>query len=236
MVRSPRRPGEGLRKRQVRNTECAIYEHNFKANGNWLNWLTCLRGIEDSCPACEELGENNRYYVGYYSVVDTSKWTDKRGNEHQFEMQLLPAKLGSLKKFRRKKQDRIDAGGTGLAGCLFRCTRDTDKEPSIGGEFEFIREVDMEKLFDLALYKGKKISELFDKAEANPDALKVLQKIFKVDLTDDGKPVRKIGPFNYVEVLHPLSMKDQKAALSGASTGDSGSSSGGASADESVPF
>jgi len=211
----------------------AIYEHNWKANGSWKNWATCLRGIEDSCPGCEVLGENNRYYVGIYTVVDTSEWTDRRGNSHQFEINLLPAKLKTLKKFRRKNAERIEAGGTGLAGCLYRLARDSKEDSSVGGEAEYVRDVDMAKLFQLALYKGKKLSELMDKADQSEDSLKILQRLFQVEVVD-GKIERKLVPINYEQQLHPLTIKDFKEVLGGAEKDDD--KGGGARADDKVPF
>lgn len=220
----------------VDNEPVTIYEHNWKANGSWKNWATCLRGIEDECPGCSELGETNRYYVGIYTVIDISEWTDRRGNKHQFEINLLPAKLKSLKKFRRKAAERIEAGGTGVAGCLYRLARDGKEDPSIGGEAEFVREVDMDKLFPLALYKGKKLSELYDKAETSEDSLKIAKKLFQLEMDGD-KVVRKLVPLNYFDQLHPLAVKDFKEMLRGASTdNDSGGSGGGAKADDKTPF
>ena len=221
----------------VDNEPVQIYEHNWKANGSWKNWATCLRGIEDECPGCDVLGENNRYFVGIYTVVDTSEWTDRRGNKHQFEINLLPAKLKSLKKFRRKSGERIEAGGTGLAGCLYRLARDSKDDPSIGGEAEFVREVEMDKLFQLALYKGKKLSELMDKAEASEDSLKILQRLFQLEMEGESI-VRKLVPMNYMEQLHPLSIKDFRIAVGAAEREDgaSGGNGGGAKADEKVPF
>lgn len=215
----------------------ALYEHNWKANGSWKNWATCVRGIEDSCPGCEVLGENNRYYVGIYTVVDTSEWTDRRGNKHQFEINLLPAKLKSLKKFRRKSAERIEAGGTGLAGCLYRLARDSKDDASIGGEAEFVREVDMDKLFQLALYKGKKLSEMMDKAEQSADSLKILQRLFQLQM-DGESIVRKLVPINYEQQLHPLTVKAFREIVGGAEKDDGGSRGGGngSRADEKVPF
>jgi len=210
----------------------AIYEHNAKINNSWKNWFTCLQGIEDTCPACEILGAQSRYYIGYFTVVDASKWTDKKGNDHQFELNLLPAKIKSFKKFRRKNQERIDAGGTGLAGCLYRLARDSSDDPSIGSEAEFVRETDLVKLFPLVLYKGKKLSELFDKAEASGDALTALKRLFQLEFDDQNKLLRQLVPFNYMEVLKPLPQKDMRLALQGAAA----PGSDGAVADDKVPF
>lgn len=222
-----------------------LYEHGLRINGQWKgNQFTCLKGIDDGgCPICEEAGENTRYYVGMFTVVDTSAWTDRRGNKHQFEITLLPCKFKSLKKFRRKAQERVDSGGTGLAGCMYRLARDGKEDPQIGSEAEFVREVDLQKLFALALFKGKKLSELMDKADVDPGALAVLQKLFAIRLGDDGKVVRELVPFNYFEQLQPLSRKQLQEAIRGFDRdvdkdrgGDGGSGGGEAKADSSVPF
>jgi len=212
-----------------------LYEHNPKMNGSWKNWMTCLKDIEDPCPACEIFGEKTRYYVGFQTVVDITKWVDKKGNAHQFEVSLFAGKFGTLKKLRRKKDDCV-TDGRSMAGGLYRSARDGDKEPSVGGEFEFIRAADTAKLFDLAVYRGKKLSELFDKAEQNAQSMEALKNTFQVEFDAENKLIRKIVPFNYMQILHPKPRKELAAILKGAKTGDDeqgGKTDGG---EDDVPF
>lgn len=225
-----------------------FYEHNPKMNGHWRNWITCVKGMADSAPCCDEIGEKTRYYVGYFTVVDCSKWTDKKGNTYQYEVKFLPAKLKTLKKFKRKKEDRIQAGGSGLIGCLYKAHREDDKSPSIGDEFEFQREVDLAKLFQVANYKGKKLPELFAKAAEDPSSLEKLKKVFNVKVDKDGKLPAIIPTFNYLAQLAPKSVKDLKELLQDSveSPDDEPTSFGGkggggdkakaSGADENVPF
>lgn len=220
----------------------SLYEHNPKLNGNWRNWLTCLKDVNEAgCPACEILGEKTRYLAGYYTVVDVSKWTDKKGNVHQFEIVFFPAKYNTVKKLQRKKADAIEAGRT-LATSLYRASRDGDKEPAVGSEFEFIRVADMDRLFEVALYRGKKISELYDKADADPAAMEALKRVFQLQMDGEGKIVRKLFPFNYFELLHPRSRKEMEVMVRGAKgngdedRGGSSSEGMGSSGDEDVPF
>lgn len=221
-----------------------IYEHNPKIDGSFRNWITCVKGIYDEAICCDEMGEKTRYYVGYYTVVDCSKWTDKKGNTYQYEVKFLPAKLKTLKKFKRKKEDRIAAGAGGLAGCLYKATREDEKSPNVGDEFEFTRTVDMEKLFQVANYKGKKLSDLFAKASDQPNQDR-LRKIFNIKVGADGKVVNEIPAFSYMDLLRPKSMKDLKEALKnveekdpspGGSNTPSTKSSGPSGADNDVPF
>lgn len=215
-----------------------FHEHNPKINGDWKNWMTCLQNIsDDGVPCCEILGAKTRYYVGYFTVVDLSKWTDKKGNVHQYEIKLLPAKLKTLKKLQRKKQDK----GT-LIGAMYKVTRETDQSPACGDDFEYLREADLSKLFDLVNYKGKKLAEHFAKADSDPVVQHMLKQTFNLRLGDDNKVLPKISPFNYYSLFEPKSAKEVRSMLHGAKIeswddDDKGAKPGaGTGADEEVPF
>jgi hypothetical protein len=219
-----------------------IHEHNPKMNGEWKNWFTCLKPVyPDDIACCEILGKNYpAYYVGFYTVIDCSEWTDKKGNKYQYEVKLFPAKLKTLKRFQLRRQEKGP-----FAGKLFSVMRVDKESPSCGDEFEVVREVDMAKLFTLANYKGKKIAEWFSKG-VDEETIKGLQNIWKCEVVE-GKLVPKLVPFNYFKLLHPLPPKDMRAVLNGSQIekreddfggggGGSAPSGGKGSADESVPF
>lgn len=222
----------------VDDTPFCFYEHNPKIDGSWKNWITCLKDVSDGeVPCCEILGQNSRYYVGYLTVVDMSKWTDKKGNVHQYEVKLLPAKLKTLKKFKRKKEERGS-----LVGCIYRATREDDKSANVGDEFEFVKEADLAKVFDVANYKGTKLAEMYAKAMESPEQMNILQKIFTVPVVD-GKILPKVPMFNYFNIFEPKSPRDCRTALAGATMdrddapGGGGAAAGGSSgADEDIPF
>jgi hypothetical protein len=209
-------------------------------NGSWQNWMTCLQGVLDkgeSIPCCEILGIKTRYYVGYYTVVDCSEYVDKKGNKHQFELKLLGAKLDSIKRLKKIKENH-----GALVGKIFRLSRVGAKAPSIGDMCDFKRNVgDPGKLFPLVNYKGKKLTELWEKAASNPDSLKALMRTFQIAVGSDGNPIPKLVPFNYMEILKPMEASDMRALLRGSKI-ESGDGSGGgggygeAKADEEVPF
>ena len=223
-----------------------LYEHNPKINGNWQTFLTCLKDVDDPCPVCESFGEKTRYYVGIFTVVDTSKWIDKKGNEHQFELNMAAAKFGSMKKLRRKKED-AETDGKSFVGGLYRASRDTDKEPAIGAEFEYVRAADMDRLFDVAQYRGKPLKDLYTKAEADPEAMERLKDLFQVEFDENGKLIRNLVPFNYFKILHPKprkelvslvrgSSRDDDDDRSGGGSGGGGGGGGGGFSDADVPF
>lgn len=235
------KPGTSTELLFIDDEPSSMYEHNWKADGSWKNWLTCLsQGDFGEIPCCELLGANSKYYVGFFTVVDLSKWTDKKGNVHQYEVKLLPAKLKTQKKLQRKKEELGK-----LSGNIIKCFRETDDSASVGDEFTFVKTVeDMSKVFSVANYKGAKLGEMYGKAAENPDELNRLMKTFRVQLDDAGKPKPVVVPFNYASVFEMKDPKTVRTLLAGASKGEldgggssstSTSSSSGGSAED-IPF
>ena len=221
----------------------AFREHNYKKDGDWKNWLTCAAPLMDAgevAPCCAALGADSAYLVSMLTIVDCDKWTDKKGNTRQYELKAYPAKFKTAQKLERKHGD-LAKEGKALSGRLYRVTRETDKSPSVGDDFEYVRDVDMEKLFSLVTYKGKKLAELFAQAESDEALFAKLARTFQVMKGPDGKIPRKLVPFNYQKLYWPKTPAEIKAILTGYKKPDdddrdsksSGSSKG---ADEEVPF
>jgi hypothetical protein len=210
-----------------------IYEHNPKMNGSFKNWMTCLRGVEDEAPCCEILGVKTRYFAGYYTVIDCSQYTDKKGVTHQYEIKFLLAKAKTLKKLKMKKESKGS-----LAGSIYNATRFDQKSPTCGDDFEFVKQVDLEKVFPHVSFRGKKLVDLWAKAQ-DAEGLARLNKAFTVQTGESGL-VAKVVPFNYMELLKPSSVKDLRTLLKGAkieSWDDAGPAAGvKTGADEEVPF
>jgi hypothetical protein len=217
----------------------AIHEHNPKIDGNYRNWLTCLQGVYDEVVCCQILGPKSRYYVGYLTFVDCSKWTDQRGNTHQYEMRLAPLKMKSLKRFKRKKEDKGS-----LIATYWRFTREDNSSPQVGDDWEFKRDIDMEKIFSVACYRGKKLSELWDEAEGSPEAMERVKRLFQIEPDGDGKLSRTTLPvFNYFRLLEPKPPKDVRIILGAVQADDddrsrtsSNKTPAGAMKEEEVPF
>ncbi len=187
-----------------------IHEHNPNMNGSWRNWITCIKDFNPDNPVCcQVLGHDTRYYVGYFTVVDLTEWKDTKGNIHKNEIKLLGAKLKTLKLLQAKKEGKEGR----LAGRLYRVMRTDKQSPSCGNDFEYTRDVDMSKLFGVAEYKGKRISDLF--RPDKPEDLDRLKKTFKVKVSGD-KIEQKLVPFDYYSVLQPKAPKDMEAMLRGA--------------------
>jgi hypothetical protein len=213
----------------------SIYEHNPKINGTWRNQFTCLRDVTDMAVCCEKLGERDRSFVGFYTVVDISPIADEKNKKYQYEVKLFPAKLKTLSLLRRKKQDRGS-----LIGCMFNVFRDGREDPNCGSEFEFQREADLTKLFDVATYRGRKLTELYKEATEKPETLARLKEVFQLEVGANGVIAPKINPFGYLHLLKPRDPKDIRLLLGAATIesggGGDGGGEGGAQKDDEIPF
>lgn len=236
MVYGPRRlwipAGASKEIVMVDDSPFCIYEHNPKIGGKWQNWFTCLKGVYDDVACCDVLGDSSyRYYVGYFTVVDCSEWTDRNGVKHQYEVKLLPAKMKTLKKFKRKKEDKGS-----LVGAMFTAFREDSRSPSVGDEFEFKREVDLNKLFEVAVYSNKKLKEVFALAEKE-NRIDELAQTFQVTREAEGV-AKTLVPFNYFELLKPMPPADVKRFLLGVDDPDASAGGGDDSGpdEDDVPF
>lgn len=116
-----------------------IEEHQLKINGNWNNFFTCLKMFDERCPICKQ--KDNPSTVGYYTIIDRTVWSDKKGIVHKNERKLFGAKTKTLRKLRRLSNDN-----NGLVGCEFKVNRDGRDDPSVGSEFTLIKKHDIEFL------------------------------------------------------------------------------------------
>jgi hypothetical protein len=210
-------------------------EHNPTIDGDWRNWLTCLQSTYDDVVCCEKLGAKSRYRTGYYTVVDCSEWTNKNtGVVHQFEVKLFQAKVKTLKNLQVIKEKR-----GGLAGKMFESRRVDSKSPNVGEMFDFEREVDLEKMFEVANQWGKPLQDLYETASSDDDGaedlMTELQNRFQLVTTEKGKIVQKIFPFNYFKLFAPKSPDAVRELLQGY-TPPSAVDTGRVGADKSVPF
>lgn len=186
----------------------SIYEHQYRANGKWGNFVTCLRDSSDVAPCCEKLGDKSRYYVGFYTIIDLTESIDTKGKKYQYELKFLPAKMKTLQVLRTKKADRGS-----LVGTVYRVARYTKDDPNCGGEFEFQKEGGLDKIYPLANYRGKKLTELFTKESVgNPDTLERLRATFNLTV-DNGQIAPKVYPFNYFSLLAPRDAKDVRTMV-----------------------
>jgi hypothetical protein len=215
-------------------------EHNAKINGSWRNPFTCLAPVMENGeepPCCEKLGEKNAYTVAASTVIDCTKWTDKKGKVRQYEIKVLPAKYSTSQKLERKRAE-LEKDGKTLVGRLYRVTRETSKSPAVGDDYEYVRDVDMSKLLEFATFRGKKFTELLDAASAEAEKMAALARTFSLSKTADGRLERKLVPFNYMSIFEPKTPREVREMLKGYVAEDDDSRGGGSNSSRSddTPF
>ncbi len=125
-----------------------MYEHQIKnpKTGKWDTYLGCTKAF-DVCPVCEATGKES-YYAMFLTVIDLTPYKDRNGVTHKFSRKLMMVKnLSQQKKFIR----RYEKDGT-LRGYKLELNRDSDKDPTIGGDIEFVEILEES---ELAKYKRK---------------------------------------------------------------------------------
>lgn len=146
-------------------------EHQMKLNGHWRNWFTC---IGEECPICEN--DFKPSVVSAYTVINHSEWTDKKGNVHKDELNLLIAKPAVNKMLRSAASKR----GGSLRGWYVCVNRTSSEGYSTGDSFDFLEKRELSDELQPADY-----IELFA-----PKTKEELQGIFggagKVVDADDG--------------------------------------------------
>lgn len=120
-----------------------IEEHQLKLNNDWRNWYTCLRIVGETCPICDEL-DDKPYTVGFYTIIDTTEWTDKKGETHKNQLKLFAAKFQTLQILKRLSGKRGS-----LAGCVFDVYRSSKDAPNTGDVFDFEGKLDKEDILKL---------------------------------------------------------------------------------------
>ena len=132
-------------------------EHNFFANGSWMNWETCIQDIgEEDCPFCE-MGLKY-YYECVFSIIDHTEYVSKKTQQRMRDMKkLLVLRSTARKKILRKKDQTAEGD---LTYCKFSAYRDSKQECSTGEDFELISRATREEVLRYAPneYMGRAIN------------------------------------------------------------------------------
>jgi hypothetical protein len=143
-----------------------VFEHNpplGQGPKRWQNWVSCIEPMKIRCPLCEWAdshdGQARRYKGMFFTVIDTSEFTDKSGVKRSNLKKLLVAKKDTAETIARKYLTRVEAGER-LLGAMFKVHRGSgDKSPSVGDDFEFIKMVDLSALPDSEQFDYRKLLE-----------------------------------------------------------------------------
>lgn len=228
----------------VDDSPFCFYEHPFKNENDRHDWVTCTAKVHGECAACSAKGVGKAEYTGHLTAIDITGYVDRNKVEHKYELVEFCPKTKVMNKLKVKKERKGS-----LIGQLCGITRSDEHAPNTGDDFDFDREVKMEELYKLVTYRGKKLCDLIDAANApgadGAKTRKYLMHHFQVPA--DGEIPARIPPFNYKELHAPLEPAILRQAIAGAQGQKDGfgapaSSAGpapgkaGSHADEDIPF
>lgn len=124
-----------------------IWEHSFKWNGKWFNYLTCLKTrTNNDCPFCDFAMMNNGLYQRKKSIVltviDTNEWKDASGNTRKNEKRLLVASGSTVPELLTRRYTNLVKQGKGLKFAKFAVHRGgSPKSASVGDDYEYVEHV-----------------------------------------------------------------------------------------------
>jgi len=168
--------------------------HQFKHNGKWGNYATCIKDIAP-CPLCE--AGLLPTWTAHYTIIDTRQF-EYEGKVYKNLKKLFPAKgavINILADLQKKYKD--------LRGCVFKVKRYQDKEVNTGSHFEYLgRLKNLEKKFeDTEPYKYEEVLAPptkeqyklwgFDIIELGADELETNDEVLDDDLEID-EPAEEI--------------------------------------------
>jgi hypothetical protein len=91
---------------------------------------------------CEK--KDSPQYIGYFSVIDMTGYTDNRGVAHKNMRKLYGAKIAALRALERIREKR----GGSLVGAVIDVFRSSKQAPNCGDQFDFIEITDVSKFED----------------------------------------------------------------------------------------
>lgn len=104
--------------------------HQFEMDGNWGNFLTCVKDFQP----CELCNSGKRpTYTAHYTVIDTREFTKRDGTKVKNNKILFPAKGSVIQMVADLKRKY-----TSLAGRVFKVKRYSSNDPNCGNYFELV--------------------------------------------------------------------------------------------------
>lgn len=210
-----------------------VREHTFKgADGKFGAHLTCALGVygseEAPPPCCAKLGLKDADLISFYTVIDIDGYTGKRGPV-RYILSVYAAKYQTARMLQREKNDEVT-----LIGRRARLSRDGEKSANVGNAIKLVdwesksgqrtrdlSEAQWKALFGLVTFRGKKLADVLQAAEADPVKRLALGKILDLKPITDPQTQKfipgRIPCFNWLELLAPKSPKEQMVLLRGAS-------------------
>lgn len=129
------------------------WEHKFRKDGRWDNWVTCilkndLPGREDGCPACQARQADDKAPIqwpsltGFYTVIQMTPWfTDKHQAEMNYRRQVYACLRGTKENPGVLRElERLTQKYGRLEGLVFDIERRAKKDEACGTRFELVED------------------------------------------------------------------------------------------------
>lgn len=150
------------------------HEHNVQVGGKFGNFYTCKAPAGEHCLVCD-YDNGKPSYCLFFSVIDHSLYTTKKGKRIQHQKKLFAAKAKVIDVIKR----RIESLEGDIKGCVFEVSRGSgDKECATGEDI---------------VYTGKRLNE--------DQLLQLGKKIAPEGISAQ----EYISPFDYPKILAPKS-------------------------------
>ena len=229
----------------IDDTPACFDEHQWRTpDSKFPSFGTCTAKIsQEPCVGCSTKGVQKADYTGHLTIVDITGYKTKKNEEVKYILMEMGPKLKAMNKLKFKKQSKGS-----LIGQLYTVTRTDENAPSTGDDFDFVRDADMKKLYEVVMYRGKLLSELIEKANGTSDESRKMRRYLAhhFQIPAEGEIPAEIPVFNYQSLHAPMEAAEFRRAVAGAvgfggggnssGGGPKGSGSGSAESDETVPF
>lgn len=120
-----------------------FYEHTIQLAGKWETFV-CPEQTDPSsgakCPICREKS-NLPYLASAFTVIDHRSFTTAQNKTYSDTRKLFIAKPGTMELLAK-----IAVKRGGLAGATFDVMRIGDKDPGVGGQFDFVKKTPLSEL------------------------------------------------------------------------------------------
>lgn len=189
-------------------------QHTYRRPGDKRpKHVTCIAKTSPGDPVCcEKLTPETARLTSYLTAMDCLKVAGKNSKSYQYGLKLLAIEgTRALSTFMAKKAQK-----TSLVNRMIEVTRGDDERAAKLGEWEVDKDIrDPYKMFEVANYGGKSLTDLWAEAERDPKAMLRLQRLFQLSRDSEGRLVRLIPAFNYMELFKPKSPSEVRQELSG---------------------
>jgi len=187
-----------------------FWEHQFKFNGHWRNWLPCNKNNtegQERCFICEKYTKSFPGTVGLFSVINLTPWefTNREGRVLRFcyQREILTARMGSVSRpgtLQELQRLRGMTENKSLHGVIMECYRSGDKTEAVGDKLSIKTQVPVDKIEEFGHAKVRAFLAEINKSMAPDRQLNFAEHIEK----------HPWQPFDFDKLIVPMPYERQR--------------------------